>query len=424
MTAEAVLDTTQAAIRPRLVGPAELRGHLARHGELPRLRPGELIGLVERAGLTGHGGAGFPTARKLAAVAAVRRRPAVIGNGAEGEPASHKDKWLLAHAPHLVLDGLQLAARAVDADRAYLYIHRNHWLEQALARAITDRLSARVDRVPVELVVAPPRFLAGEESAAASKVSGGLAMPRFKVPPVYQKGVRGAPTLVQNVETLAHLALIARHGAEWFRTAGLPEQPGTLLTSCQRSDGSVNVVESEYGAAISELLELDGFPAQAVLVGGYHGAWLPVAAAARARLADADLRPMGAAVGAGVLVALPPGRCGLRESARALDYLADESAGQCGPCLNGLPSIARIFGALAELRPLPGLMADLDRLSALVERRGACHHPDGTTRFLRSALSTFGDEAARHLSGTCTATGPRPVLPIPAARPAWPGDWR
>jgi NADH:ubiquinone oxidoreductase subunit F (NADH-binding) len=424
---------------PRLLGPggADLAGHLRTHGPLPLANTSALIAEIEAAGLTGRGGAGFPTEVKLAAVARQRGGKVVAGNGAEGEPASHKDKQLLWLAPHLVLDGLQLAAAAVGARRACLYVHRNDQLQHRLTGALAERAAAGWDRIAVELVTAPPRFLSGEESALASRIGGGLARPRFKRPPVYERGAGGAPTLVQNVETLAHLALIARHGAAWFRQAGTAAEPGSMIVTAHRADGTVVVREVPIGVPVGDVLGRSA--AQAVLVGGYHGAWLPAEEAMGLPLANAALRPLGAAVGAGVLAALPPDRCGLAETAWVLRYLAAESAGQCGPCLNGLPRIAATFTALARLLADRRCLDDLERWAGLVTGRGACHHPDGTVRLVRSALATFSAETARHLRGQCTAVQalpspvqalPSPVQalpsPTPAARPFLPvpGDGR
>ncbi len=187
---------------PRLLppggtGPADLGWHLDRHGYAGYRAAGRgLIAAAEAAGLTGRGGAAFPVHRKLAAVAAARGRPVVVANGAEGEPASRKDATLLWLAPHLVLDGLQLAAAAVGAQQAYLYLHREPGgqLAAAVARALAERAAARLDPVPVEVVSAPPRFLAGQETAAVNRISGGPALPAFARPRVFERGVHGSPT--------------------------------------------------------------------------------------------------------------------------------------------------------------------------------------------------------------------------------------
>jgi NADH:ubiquinone oxidoreductase subunit F (NADH-binding) len=413
---------------PRLLpatgAPMELAEHLQVHGRTPyRGGPGLLIHTIESAGLTGRGGAAFPTHRKLTAVASQRGAPVVVGNGAEGEPASDKDKRLLWFSPHLILDGLQLAAETVGARRVHLYIHRERRLVQRMESALAERATAGLDRIEVSLVTAPHRFLAGEESALASRVEGGAAMPRFTPPRVFEHGVNGAPTLVQNVETLAQLALISRYGPAWFRGVGTEQEPGSMLITVRLANGGGGVAETAIGTPIAELLRLAQYPARAVLVGGYHGAWLPPERAKHLTLSNADLRPLGAAVGAGVLAALPADRCGVVESARVMRYLALESAGQCGPCLNGLPRIAATLSQLADRRSDPSARDDLQRWSKLVERRGACHHPDGSVRFLRSALTVFADEVALHEAGRCSATSPEPFLPVPDASPAYKEDW-
>jgi len=414
---------------------ADLRAHLGLHGPVPyRGDAGALIGEVRAAGLTGRGGAAFPVHRKLEAVAAARPgRAVVVGNAAEGEPASHKDEALLFLAPHLVLDGLQLAAEAVGASRAVLYVREDLGARTRLTDYLPERDAYGLDRLPVEIVRAPHRFLAGEESALASRVSGGPAVPQFAPPRVFERGVDGRPTLVQNVETLAHLALIARYGPGWFRSLGTPDEPGTMLCTLRQASGSVDVAEAAIGTPLATLLDLsvkgDGEVGGAVLVGGYHGAWLPAAQAASLTLSNAELRPAGAFAGAGVLAALPADRCGVIESARVARYLALESAGQCGPCRSGLPSIAAAMAELANVGgwgggrgPHPRVLDDLSRWAGLVEGRGACHHPDGTVRFLRSALGVFGPEIRLHQQGRCSAAAGQPFLPVPAG-PVTEADW-
>jgi NADH:ubiquinone oxidoreductase subunit F (NADH-binding) len=424
-----------------------LAGHLARLGP-PAHSPGAtspalaaaIIAEAEAAGLTGRGGAAFPVHRKLSAVAraGTAAGAVAVANGAEGEPASGKDRSLLWLAPHLVLDGLQLAAAAAGAGRAVLYAHRDRALAAHLAAVLARRAAAGCDPRPAELIQAPGRFLAGETSALVSRVSGGAARPRFAEPPVYERGVGGRPTLVLNVETLAQLALIGRFGAAWFRGAGLPGEPGSMLGTVLRADGGSYVTEAALGAPLAGLLPglrgagQAGGPGQgsgpgrdavqAVLVGGYHGTWLDPARAAGLALSRASLRAAGAAPGAGVLAELPASRCGLAETARVARYLALESAGQCGPCFNGLPRMAAALAQLAAPRPAPAAEADLRRWAGLVAGRGACHHPDGAAQFVASALDVFAGETARHARGQCRATDRSPFLPV-TAPPADDADW-
>jgi len=420
---------------PRLLPPPESRqphdwqAHTERHGRLPyRDRQGGLIREIEGAGLTGRGGAAFPVHRKLQAVldASDRRgrTPVVIANGAESEPASDKDATLLWLSPHLVLDGLQLAAEAVGADTAILYTHvdRAHDVGDRLREAIGAREAASVDRVPVQLAAAPARFLSGQETALVNHVSGGPSIPTFMPPRITERGLGNAPTLVQNVETLAHLALIARKGPQWFRGVGTDAEPGSMLVTIRRADGQPKITEVPLGIPLKDLtgaVRPDG----AVLIGGYHGTWISGSQAAELTLDNHSLAQAEARVGAGVIITLPSDRCGLVETASVVRYLALESAGQCGPCLNGLPRIAAALAEIAGGRARSRTIADVERWSGLVTGRGACHHPDGTVRFVRSALRTFAAEIERHRNGRCSAGSTRPFLPVPKAAASAENDW-
>ncbi|HEX3900614.1 MAG TPA: NADH-ubiquinone oxidoreductase-F iron-sulfur binding region domain-containing protein [Mycobacteriales bacterium] len=396
---------------------------LARHhevwGPLPGLRATALIDEIESAGLLGRGGAGFPVARKLSAVAAGKGPAVVVANGCEGEPASAKDTMLLARVPHLVLDGIQLAARAVGADRAYLAVHSGSSAIPYLRAALAERGR---EAVGVTLGPLPRRYVASEESAIVSWLNGGDALPAYTPPRPFERGVNRRPTLISNVESLAQLATIARYGAEWYRGIGDRWEPGTMLVtvSGHRVDGrSVErrVAEVATGTTIGRIFTAAGLSlrgSDAVLVGGYFGSWLPAAQAARLPLTHAALRGAGAALGAGVLVALPPGSCGIAETARVASYLAANSARQCGPCLNGLPAIAGAMNALAagawDDRTWPALSRWLD----VVPGRGACRHPDGAVRLVASALSTFAADVERHRDGQpCDGITAVPFLPVP-----------
>jgi NADH:ubiquinone oxidoreductase subunit F (NADH-binding) len=363
--------------------------------------PATLIRAVEAAGLTGRGGAAFPTWRKLAAVRA-GNRPVVVANAAETEPASRKDRTLMIEAPHLVLGGLQLAAEAVGAKQVYLYTNA----ESNLATILDRRREVNWDRTPVIVLVAPNDFVAGEESAVIAAVEGRPALPRDKRVLVAESGVRGNATLVQNVETLAHLALIARHGPRWFREMGTDEDPGTFLATISGCVVAPGVREFPYGVPLGATLHAVGGATavvQAVLVGGFHGAWVPPDA--EIPITRRTLHPFMAAPGSGLVMALATDACGLVASAKIADYLSEQSAGQCGPCRIGLPQLAQTLRQLAEGERSTVLAARVERLAGVVFGRGACHHPDGTARFVRSTLRAFKREVDLHLAGGCRAKG-------------------
>ena len=402
----------------RTVGHPE---HLLRHGPLPARTSAAadlgLLTLVERSGLVGRGGAGFPTGQKMRAVAGGGGRPIVVGNGMEGEPASHKDAVLLGRLPHLVLDGLVLAARAVGGTDGYLCVHSGSPTVPVLRRALAER-DRRADGVRIAIEEMPARYVSSEASALVHWLNGGPALPLFRPRP-HQRGVGGRPTLVQNAETLANLALIARHGPGWLRAVGTPDEPGSLLVTVTGAVPRPGVVEVAAGTPIGDVLALAGadpLHLSAVLVGGYFGGWLPVGEALPVPLSHAGLRAVGLGLGAGVLVALPAAACGLVETARVAGYLAGQSAGQCGPCRYGLPAIAGALAAVARGQADPSAVAAVQRWSSLVDGRGACRLPDGAVRFVASALRTFHADIARHTRwGRCAGTGHPPVLPIPEA---------
>ena len=253
-----------------------LQTHLDRWGEL-RLRGSRLIDELDGAGLVGHGGAWFPVSTKWKSVAsASRRRPVVVANGAESEPASRKDALLLSHAPHLVLDGLALAADALGAHQAIVYVPAASI--PVVEAAIGERKARRLDRIGIEIAEAPDAFLAGQESAVVNALSGRrVAVPSFvALTPIRERGVGGRPTLVQNVETLAHVALIARFGATWFRQVGSPENPGTMLLTVN-AHGGPTIVEAVLGSSLRLATGISAEElarARGVLLGGYGGGWV------------------------------------------------------------------------------------------------------------------------------------------------------
>lgn len=378
-------------------------------GPLPPHSGPELLEMIQRSGLRGRGGADFPTARKLQAVATMGRShggvSAVVVNGSETEPASGKDALLLTRLPHLVLDGALLAAHAVDAREVIVKVsERAGESLQSLQSAISMRSQ---DRIPIRVLTGPDGYIAGEESAVIHHLNGGKQLPTFVPPRPYERGYRGRPTLINNPETLAQIALIARFGDAWFRELGTSADPGSVLVTISGAVAHPDVYELGFGTAIADLLAAAGGatePLQALLIGGYFGTWVKYTSAAQLRLARSDLLSIGASLGAGVVIALGQSACGLNESAGVVEYLAGQSAGQCGPCVHGLRAIARAFNALAAGRASEHEQQTLERWLFDVRGRGACHHPDGVSRFAQSALRLFAEEIEQHRVGRCSAT--------------------
>lgn len=367
-------------------------------GCTPGRRPDgvDVAAVVGAAGLVGRGGGGFPTARKLAAVRG--RHRVLVANGSEGEPLSRKDAALLATSPHLVLDGIVLAAQAIGATRAYLCVHA---LRPELRAALRTH---DLGGVRVEARETPRRYVASEETALVNWVTGGPALPTaHRVRPV-DRGF-----LVLNTETLANVALAVHLGPYAYRATGDPAEPGTLLVTLAGAVPRPGVVEVPTGTPAGELVG----PGP-VLTGGYGGAWL--ADATGVPLTRAGMRDAGGALGPGILAALPEHACGLAETARIARWLAGQSAGQCGPCVFGLPDIAGALETAGAGGPrAAAALAAVRRWTATLPGRGACRHPDGAARLVSSALRVFAADLDRHVHGRpCAGWYAPPVLEVPA----------
>lgn len=417
-------DTNTDALLPRLllgVGSepiTSLDAHVRLHGPLPgeRQRSREqLLDELDRSGLRGHGGASFPTARKMRSVGGRRGSKVVVVNGTEGEPASKKDKALLRESPHLVLDGAALAARAVGANTVIVAIcEQDSRSSASLSAALAERRSLR-DDPDFQLFGTPELFLSGQETALVNLINGGPCQPTFGTRP-YERGVRQRPTLVQNAETLAHVALIARRGADWFRELGTEADPGSALVTISGALDAPGVYEIEHGMALSQMLDAAGLndSLSAVLIGGYFGTWIPARDIAQVRLSPSHLRERGASLGAGVIVALGVSACPVAETARISDWFAEQTAGQCGPCVYGLDAIATTISQMATGTGGRSGYRDVSRWVSELPGRGACQHPDGAARFIASAMDVFAAEFRNHAAnGRCERCAQRPVLPVP-----------
>lgn len=407
-------------------GHESLADHQKRLGRRP-LGSAELIEVLKESGLRGRGGAWFPTWRKWAGVAAASNGDAMIAvNGSEGEPLSSKDRVLLSSRPHLVLDGAALAAESLNAAGVVIYLSRgSRASELAIERAINERRQAGTVDPPLQIVKTAHRYIAGESSAVINRASGGPSKPRFSLVRSAEKGIDDRPTLVQNAETLAHVAMIARFGAAWFRKLGTAASPGsTLMTLC----GNVRkpgVYEVNLGAGLPEVLRAVGgtpTPPSGALLGGYFGSWISASSLGGVSLDVDRLRSEHhASLGCGVVAVLPQGGCGIVEATLILGYLATETSGQCGPCVNGLAALSGAMDRIAASTPEAGDIEKVRRWIEMVRGRGACHHPDGAVSQLASALDVFAEHLGAHLMGRRCGGATTQGFPRPPA----PGDrWR
>jgi NADH:ubiquinone oxidoreductase subunit F (NADH-binding) len=395
-----------AVVGPRLLaGLATGPGLFEHRGLWPAPRPlveAQLLALLDAVAVHGRGGAGFPFARKARAAVEAGKRRTVVVNASEGEPASAKDSALLVAAPHLVLDGADAVAHALDADVVHVVVgHDRPAARMSLDVALGERDG---DFADVEVHVTRSPFIGGESSAVLEMIDGRENLPVTSWTPAAVTGLHGRPTLLSNAETFAQVATLLALGPAGYAELGTPAEPGTTLLTVAGDGPDGVVLEVPFGVGLGSVLEYCGYPPDcAVLLGGYHGTWVPPGHAPHLPVSRRDLAALGLSLGAGVVLPLGAGICPVSVTAGVTGYLAGASAGRCGPCRNGLPALGQAVSALAAGAGSSATRR-VQELVGLLPGRGACAHPDGSARLVRSMLAAFPEEVRAHELGTCTAT--------------------
>ncbi len=388
---------------PRVEEGAEVReAYEVRMGTLPSLSGDEIFRELHDSGLQGRGGGSFPLWRKLQVAIESRGEPLLVVNCSESEPASRKDWTICSFRPHTVVEGAAAIARVLGAAEVVIHLHRSaREPKMALCNALIERGSPDGDPA-WRISYGADGYVAGEASAVARQLHEGVALPLFTSGPLARRGPNGRPTVVSNAETAAQVAIVLRLGAQRWRGAGTASLPGPQLLTLTRGMGTEHMVVELLGqATIGAILESGGVdaPPQAVLVGGYAGTWIPGDAAWHTQMEPSSLRAFGAARGCGLIGVLPHGACGISETARIVAYLAGESAGQCGPCVHGLPVLEEGMRALASATGVRRALRRIRQTAEALPGSGACSHPDGVARLVASALDVFNDELVRHRKG-------------------------
>jgi NADH:ubiquinone oxidoreductase subunit F (NADH-binding) len=300
-------------------------------------------------------------------------------------------------APHVVLDGAAAVAHALGTREVHIVVPSElPTIRVGVDEALRER-RADGERLKWHVHDAEPRFVAGQTTAVLQLMAGRTNLPVTAWKSASVSGHRGRPTLLSNAETFAHLGHLARVGSTEYAAHGTADEPGTTLVTIRGDGWAPHVREVAFGTLLSEVLS-ESEMLQPLLLGGYHGTWLKPAQLEGLKVSRIGIAAAGATLGAGVLLPLAEGWCPLVRTHALVEYLAGQSAGRCGPCANGLPAMAE---ALEDLVHRSGPVLPLEGLCGLVDRRGACAHPDGTARLVISMLSRFPEEVQLHALGGC-----------------------
>ena len=385
------------------------------------LEPEEVIGVIDDAGLRGRGGAGFPTARKWRGVRDTAAEAGcgltLVANAAEGEPGTYKDRVLLEHQPYAFLEGVCIALHASGADEALIGIKQRFTRPLERLRAALEQLVAAgwegADRIRV--VPGPDAYLFGEETGMLEVIEGKLPLPRFVKP--FEAGLHATttapnPTIVNNVETLSHVARILANGADWFREAGTDGSPGTMVFTVVGDVGSPGVYELALGTSLRTLLEevAEADDIKAVFPGVSNAVITP-------EMLDTPLcfdamARAGSGLGSGGFVVYDSSR-GIVDVLHVLvNFLAVESCGQCNACKLGNVDMAEI---LAKVRRGEGDRTDLETLlrrTHTVTDQNRCYLPVGSQLLVGSTVEAFVDEfvATAEADDPSSADLPTPLI--------------
>lgn len=412
----AIIQPTGEAVGPP---PYEVLCHVRE-----RVRPETVVETVVASGLQGRGGAGFPAGKKLQlACEAAGACKYVVVNGAEDEPGSRKDQFLLERFTAKVVEGAAIAAYAVGAKHIVFYLSE---LFELSLRAVEEELRSGAGHgitlvglddaggageglMTASIVSAPSTYVAGEDTAALEVIEGRDGLPRRKPPYPVSAGLWGQPTLASNVETLATLPAILWRGADWYRSLGTASSPGTMLFTLGDEMSRPGVYELELGTPLRYLVAecggglRSGLGIRAVLPGGPSSGFL-AGDAIEVPLDYVSLRSAGSALGCGVITVYDESECMVEVLRGILAFFARECCGQCPPCRMETALLQRIIDQVADGTATPALLAKVPEVLEFAGQKGGiCTFISMPRLPVTSAITLFGDEFEYHLrnGGRC-----------------------
>lgn len=414
-------------------------GYAAARKAFLEMTPAQICQEVTKSGLRGRGGGGFPTGRKWeAARAQTDPKKYVICNADEGDPGAFMNRSVMEGNPHSVLEGLMIAARAIGADETLIYVRTEYPLAvQRMKQAVKDaekmgflgeKVFGSEFSLNCEVMEGAGAFVCGEETAMIASIEGHRGMPRPKPPFPAQSGLWGKPTIINNVETLAHVVRIIREGADSFRKLGTAASPGTKTFALTGHVVNTGLIEVPFGATLREVvLNIGGGITdrrgkvreenfKAVQIGGPSGGCLT-----REHLdlpLDYDsLRGAGAMVGSGGLVAMNSQTCMVSIARFFMDFTQRESCGKCVLCREGTKQMLAMLDDIMEGRATSETISLLEKLARAVQKGSLCGLGKTAPNPVLSTLRYFREEYDAHVFHKHCPTGQCKALAKPSIDP-------
>ncbi|MGQ9598443.1 MAG: NADH-quinone oxidoreductase subunit NuoF [Anaerolineae bacterium] len=389
-------------------------GYQALQKALQEHQPGEIVQIVADSGLRGRGGAGFPTGRKWMFLPKEVYPRYLICNADEGEPGTFKDRVLMEHDPHGVIEGIAIASYACQVHQAFIYLRGEyelsnqrlrHAIAQAYERGYLGRniLGSGYD-LDVRIVRGAGSYICGEETALLSSLEGKRGHPKLKPPFPATEGLYRKPTIVNNVETLFNVPFIVAHGAEWYRQWGTERSPGLKLFCVSGHVERPGTYELPMGTPMRTLIDdlcggpRDGIPLKAIIPGGSSTPMMPARVALQTLLDYESIFEAGSLLGAGAVIVINENTCIVRVTQRLARFYRHESCGKCIPCREGTDWMYKI---LYRIEQGQGRMEDLDLLLDIcdnIAEKSFCPLGDAAVGPVRSSLTHFREEYEFHVS--------------------------
>ncbi len=401
-----------------------LDGYEALYTSLTTMSPGEVIQVIDKSGLRGRGGGGYPAGLKWSTVErAVDAMKYVICNADEGDPGAFMDRSMLESDPHCILEGMAIAAYAVGASQGYVYIRGEYplaikRLRDAIRQAkrmelLGKNICGTTFSFDVDIRLGAGAFVCGEETALIASIEGGRGMPRHRPPYPAESGLWGHPTLINNVETFANVSTIIREGAEFFSSIGTDKSKGTKVFALAGSINNTGLIEVPMGISLREIVYdvgggiVDGKKFKAVQTGGPSGGCIPD------EYLDIpvdyeSLSKVGSIMGSGGMIVMDESSCMVDVAKYFMDFCKTESCGKCVPCRVGTQQMLNILIRISDGKASMHDLQLLEECCDLLKHTSLCGLGQTSANPVLSTIRFFRDEYIAHIrdktcpAGVCT----------------------